>query len=270
MAEFTAFVVYFNATAPLANPNHGVYVAAVADAAAGATYIADNDNIADATARYGAGALLASSAAMTIPRTPQIAAPGRAWVNQHPNPTALQFTPTVGFPLREGFRQLHTRLEYLSTLLREVGPHYPSIDVELAHDMLYNLHRGAYVTWNTPTSLMSNAQKVTWLQLSALGPEDEDGGGNPLYDRNDPETIFPILDTWRTGLANLDTARTRAGRPLSIPEVTLNAGNTAVLSVTRRDFGDILQDNYRTTVQAAADPTIAQLAGGNWIDSINA
>lgn len=173
--------------------------------------------------------------------------------------------PRNTYPVRRAFQAWHNRLHELSALLRIVGPDYPQWAVDISHDMLFNLHRGAYMVWND--ARLNAAQKVQWLQQSALGPNDA-VGGVALYDRDHPETIFPILAAVWEGAADQDARnriRANVQKPMSVVQVVNSEGDVAI---ARRTLNEMIHDV--SWYGSATPPTVAQLNAGDWIAAINA
>ena len=168
------------------------------------------------------------------------------------------------YPLRNGFRAWHLRLHELSDLLRAVGADYPQWAVNIGHDMLFNMHRGAYMVWND--ARLTAAHKGQWLQLSALGPNDA-SGGVALYDRERPETIFPILAAlWEAADSTArGTIQSGVTNPMSVVQVVNESGDVAI---ARRTLAAMINDT--AWFGRAVPPTVAQLNAGRWIDAINA
>ena len=178
--------------------------------------------------------------------------PRRDWYHHADAPHLRQSAPVL-FPVRAGLRAWHNRLNELSRLLMQVGVHYPQADVNLGHDILFELHRGA---WMIGTGSLAVRTKLQWLQASALGPADM-AGGEQVYDADDPETFFEIA----AGLATKEVPG-----PLSL--VTLPGG-------ARRTVAQMLAAavpaNSAAWGTAGIDvPTVAQLNRGRWIEEIAA
>ena len=166
MANWTSFIVYFKATEPVAalNINDGAWVRAVADAAEGATYIANIDNQNLATVNYGTGELMVSTDVVSIPHT---AIPGAAWYNDSNN--TMQTTRLRLFPLRDALRAFHDRLEFLYDVSVRVGPNHPPEHVTFVQRILFGMHQGAWYVWNDTDLRLKINQ---FLTLSAMGPAD--------------------------------------------------------------------------------------------------
>ena len=265
---WSSFIVYFKATGPFAsaNPNEGLWITAVASAAAGAAYATANQE--EAVALYGAGELRTSSKKIAVPHN---ALPGVDWYDE--DAETLQTTPIVALPLQAGFRLYHERLHELSRILQRVGPNYPKVDVDLAHDLIFAGHQGAFVIWGRVVAgNLTAVQAGQWLHLSAGGfadtfPPGHARAGQQIYNPDDPETYFEIVD--RVRLAAGDSGLTVPG-PVSV--ISTHAATHASLPFgTRLTLAQMLDPANTPLRPTDADPpTVEDLDRGRWIDRVTA
>ena len=167
MADYSRFIVYFHPTGAGAalNVHSGRCVRAVANAAAGADYIAVASNVEDATDAYGVGELRVSAAPVVIP--PTVSLITEAFYDAATG--TMQINPLVAFTGRASVGLIHERYEELWLLLHRLGPHYPPEDVEAADRLLFAMHGGVYRVFK---SNLAPLAKLFWLSRQALGPID--------------------------------------------------------------------------------------------------
>ena len=235
MADTYTTTILFWKPTNLLSDQRGAYLRAVADEDEANRIIGDTTNAVYAAAeeQYGGG-IMAQAADVTIPLW---ADPGNSYYWESDKAMHMSGEQNPVLLLRGGLQLWHQALEDIGTLLTSVSHRYPNSDVMLASDVLFELHRGAYMVC-TDTSI-NIALRLSWLQNSALGPTD--------YDRDDPETFFERVDTLTTRTATA---------PLSVvaPSGRYNS---------RRTFATMLNNPLTGTA-----PTLAQLDRGRWIGGI--
>ena len=250
MAFWQSRIVYFEATGVLAaaNQNQGLWITAVADAAEGATYIADQDNI-DAVEGLGTGALRVSAGEVSVPH---IAVPGRAWYDAANN--VLKTTPLIEFPLRNAHQKRHELLDTLSDILEDRHPIYgkisrffPAEDITKGHDIIFRLHQMGYLVGHKQVSVnggTTKAHQLAWIAAAAQGPTDAG------FSLANPLSYFDIAHTVATPTG-----------PFSIVDIT---------DLSRRTLGTAVTEVVAVGGPGQpAEPTPAQLRKGAWIRNIN-
>ena len=276
-------LVYFAAT-DASNREHGTWVAAVADAAAGATYIAVQAHIDRAVATFGPGALMVSAAAVSIPAAARVATdPGENWYYD-PDNARLQSARLRPFPLRTAVRAYHD-------VARRVAEHIVSFTGLFPPDIInaalsaeswshrwvhvIALKRVAAASQGQPARMetaakqaLTNARLVATMEQMALGPLEFVG----TDERDKTHALLRAADTFVNGGGVL--------RPLVGPFGWVNPRTdppTRVSLLQARDLSD--REGYQPPGGVPKVPGLdtrvididprADFATGNWIDGIN-
>ena len=207
-------------------------------------YAVHSEKVAEAVARYGAGAMAVPASLVDIPPW---ALAGFCWYNI--NDGEIQRTPVAAFPGREAVRDVHERYDELYFELHRLGPRYPPDDVLALDRLLYRAHGGVFTVFNEDD--LTAANKLTWLAANALGPSDLG------YDREDPKTIAPII-----------AAIPAAQRILQGAVFFASPGPQVITGAAALGTRYTLAQTFTAARQTATMPTEAQLRGGEWIDDI--
>ena len=184
--------------------------------------------------------------------------------------------PRIQLPVRRAFQTWHNRGIQLSELLLHFSPiDYPQWALNLAHDTLHAYHVFGYVLYHWDA--VPNADKLRALQMAALGPKDlypsdyavESLRGTQRYDRDRPESIFPIMtDVWEAAdSGERDEMREIGTRPLSAVGITIETNGDVTL--VRNDLTTMLTDE-ESPIQGRPTPSLTMLDGCSYINSINA
>ena len=178
-------------------------------------------------------------------------------------------TPRIQLPVRRAFQTWHDRGIALSELLQHFGPiDWPQWALNLAHDSLHAWHLFGYVLYHW--AAVPNADKLRALQMASLGPKDLDDEGNQIYDRDHPETIFPIMMAMREGTTDDDVIadiESIARRALPVVGIVIETGGAVTL--TRRTLAEMYRDTS-STLTTQPVPNLATLDCCSYIRSINA
>lgn len=212
-------LVYFSATES-GNRDHGTWIAAVADAAAGAAYIAVQANIDNAVAEFGAGTLAVSTDAVTIPSPARVArSPGENWYYD-PVAEVLQEDRLRPFPLRKAVSDYYSVAREVVSHIREFTGVFPPtiIDAALSAESwsyrwvhVIALKRIAAAPQGQPARMesaakqaLTNARLVSTIELMAVGPTEAVG-------RNNEERVRALLRTADTYVNGGGTLRPLVG-----------------------------------------------------------
>lgn len=224
-------------------------------------------NVEAVTSRLGAGAINRTGSAIDIP---DWAEPWNCFYDETTDAVTQtpQFTPQ--YPFRALCQAWHDRLEYLDALLLAVSHNYLRADKEVAEDILFGLHQGAFIIHradqdgvpgatlrnNSGKRLWTTEKKIEVMRAAALGPDIAE------YDREDPETFFEVL----AGEALSADARNVGGRALHI--VVINTRD-AIRNPARVQSIGALIGNKISGADGITNPTHAQLREGDWIKDLN-
>ena len=172
--------------------------------------------------------------------------------------------------VRNAFQTWHNRGIALSELLLHFSPiDYPQWALNLAHDALHAYHMFGYVLYHW--TAVPNADKLRALQMAALGPNDLNAASEQRYNRDRPETIFPMLtDLWEGNVAGStvrDKLLTVGTRPLSAVKITIETDSSVTLA--RSDLETMLTETD-SALQQLTKPSLTTLDGCSYINGINA
>ena len=276
-------LVYFSAT-DASNREHGTWIAAVADAAAGATYIAAQANIDRAVASFGPGALMVSAGAVSIPAAARVATdPGENWYYD-PDNAQLQSDRLRPFPLRTAVRAYHEIARRVAEHIVSFTGLFPPEIINAALSAESWSHRWVHVIalkrvtpvsgGQTPRAqtaekqALTNARLVATMEQMALGPLEFVG----TDERDKTHALLRAADAFVNGGGVL--------RPLVGPFGWVDPRNdppNRVGLLQARDLSDlegyqppgpVQRINGLDTRVIDIDPA-ADFATGNWIEGIN-
>ena len=259
---YRPYIAYFNPAGAdaLGRWSRHLVLAMNDDKATVDAYAVHAERLAEAQATYGAGAIVVPASRVTVPWW---AEPGACWYRTSDGTIAESKDL---FPVRTAFRTFHNRGDYLAELLAEFGPiEYPQWALTLAHDSLHAWHIFGYVLWHWDA--VPAADKVRTLQMASLGPNDQNAAMEQRYDREHPETIFPIMtDMWENNADQRTTIRNIGARALAMVEITIEDDDSVTLA--RRSLLEMYTDS--TSALTARDvPTLTELDGCSYIDGID-
>lgn len=171
----------------------------------------------------------------------------------------IQNTPTnTTMQLKQAALAQRQRICDLFQALREEEEFYPQTDVTLAQTFLSYLHWGARAVFLSTT--LTAAQKLAWVQASALGPSDLNSGTAALT-IDQARNFFPIVHQW-TEVQQYN--RLPRGAVLTCTPASGNERFTLASMWT----------GSQALTGLAEDPTemaeIRKIASGTWIDEITA
>ena len=261
MANAQRYIVYFKATSAN-NIHNGLWVSAAKSSADAQTFSETANQVSAITNVYGAGTLEHTTALVSIPHG---VVPLRGYYNE--TTRALTATQIVSFPARAAFQAWHDRGDELSRILAEFGPiDYPQWALNLAHDALHAWHIFGYVLWHW--TAVPVADKLRALQMASLGPTDVDDARNQRYDRNDPQTIFPIMtDLWEgADLNKKNRLRTIGERSLAPVRITIETNGDVTLAPQNLDN---MLTEINTPLQNRPVPGVSTLDSCSYIEGIN-
>ena len=276
-------LVYFAAT-DASNREHGTWIAAVADAAAGATYIAVQANIDRAVASFGPGTLMVSAVAVSIPAAARVATdPGENWYYDADN-TRLQADRLRPFPLRTAVRAYHGVARRVAEHIVSFAGLFPPDIINAALSAESWSHRWVHVialkrvtavSGGQPArrktaekQALTNARLVATMEQMALGPLEFVGSD----ERDKTHALLRTADAFVNGGGVLRPLVGPFGwvNPLTDPPnrvSLLQARDLSDLSGYDPGGGNPDVDGIDTRV-IDIDPT-ADFATGNWIEEIN-
>ena len=179
----------------------------------------------------------------------------------------VRLQPRITYPVRAAFQAWHDRMDELSLILESFGPiNYPQWALNLSHDSLHALHIFGYVLWHW--TAVPNADKVKALQAASLGPNDVNAASEARYNRERPETIFPIMtDMWENNVSHRPRIQTVGERVLPVVNITIESDSS--VTIARRS----LLEMYTTTDDAILSrpvPSLTELDACSYVDEINA
>ena len=272
-------LVYFSAT-DSSNREHGTWVRAVADAAAGATYIAEQANIDAAVAAFGPGTLAVSSAAVSIPAAARVAAdPGENWYYDTVS-EALQATRIRPFPLRTAVQNYHALARRVASHIAGFAGLFPPDIINAALSAESWSHRWVHVIvlkrvtavsggvtpreQTAEKQALTNAQLVATMEQMALGPLEFVG----TDERDKAHSLLRAADLFVNGGGTL--------RSLVAPFGWVDPRTTPPRRVgllQARDLSGLIGIPAESVAgldirTIDIDPT-ADFATGNWINNIN-
>ena len=152
--------------------------------------------------------------------------------------------------LKSAALQQRERIIDINRRLLEVSKFYPDDDLVMAHNFIGWSHWGSRAAFLSTS--MTAAQKLAWVQQSALGALDLPAGSE--------ENFFGIIRTWTDAER---TARNPNARIIVCSPVS---------PYTRWNIADLKTNTLAAASSLAADPTTAEeinkISSGAWIDDI--